>query len=195
MSRLKQAIAAIDAVNAGDPNQVSMDGRPQAKELVYSQRMTQWLFRIEPNPSEVLQLAARAQHIARWEVPRSTYPDGRIGYLQWRTGLYLRHADRTETILRQVGYDQETIDHVRRLLRKQGLKSDPEMQMLEDAVCLVFLQYELADFLPKHPEEKVVEILRKTWKKMSPRGHAAAQTLLSGLSDPVRQLISRALAN
>jgi hypothetical protein len=194
-SRLDQAIAAIDAVNACDPNAVIIDGRNQPKELIYSQRITQWLFCIEPAPSEVLQLAARAQHIRRWEVPRSTYPAGRIGYLQWRTALYLRHADAAEKILRDVGYDSLTIDHVRRLLRKQGLKTDPEMQTLEDVVCLVFLEYELADFLARHPEEKLVEILRKTWKKMSMRGHEAAVQILPSLSEAVRQLVGRALGN
>jgi len=183
--RLRQAISAIDTANSADP---------RGKEMVYSQRMTEWLFRLELNPSEALQLAARAQHIRRWEIARNSYPLGRIGYLQWRTALYAHHARIAGEILQSVGCDPITMDHVERLLRKQGIKTDSDMQILEDVACLVFLEYELADFAGQHPEEKVIDILRKTWRKMSSRGHAAAEAILPSLPNSLAQLIARARA-
>jgi Domain of unknown function (DUF4202) len=194
-NHLEKAISAIDAANSGDPNHVLMEGKSEPKELVYAQRMTSWLFRLEEHPNEVLQLSARAQHICRWEIARTSYPSGRIGYLQWRTSLYGYHADRAGNILQEVGYDSATIEKVQRLLRKQGIKTDPDMQMLEDVICLVFLEYELADFAERHPTDKVIDILRKTWKKMSPRGQAAAGGLLPALPGPIRKLVEIALQN
>ncbi|HEY1684412.1 MAG TPA: DUF4202 domain-containing protein [Tepidisphaeraceae bacterium] len=183
--RLTQALCAIDAANASDPNN---------KELTYSQRMTEGLFRLEKSPSEILQLAARAQHIRRWDIPRNTYPAGRIGYLQWRTALYAHHAQITGEILQTAGYDPSTIQHVQHLLRKQGIKTDPEMQSLEDVICLVFLQYELTPFAQQQPAEKVIEILRKTWKKMSARGHAAALAQVLSLPVEIQSLVQAALS-
>ena len=178
-----KALSAIDTANSADPNRVLVEGKEEAKELAYARRMTAWLFRIEEHPSEILQLAARAQHICRWEIGRKSYPAGRIGYLQWRTALYSYHAQRAGEILRaDVGYESAIIERVQRLLCKQGIKTDADMQMLEDVICLVFLEYELEDFAQQHPAEKVIVILRKTWRKMSPRCHAAAVQLSSSLS-------------
>ena len=190
---LGKAIAAIDAANSTDPNSVQWDGPSMPKELVYGRKMSDWLTKMEPNPSEVLQLAARSQHICRWEIPRSTYPTGRIGYLQWRTALYSHHAQRAGQILREAGYDPDTIQRVGWLLQKQNLKTNPEMQILEDVVCLVFLENELPEFMSRHPEEKLIHILKKTWKKMSPRGHAAAMDLLPRLPQAEQNLIRKAL--
>jgi hypothetical protein len=174
-----KAIRLIDQANSADPTIELNDGHPYPKALLYSRRMTQCLERFEPTANEALCLAARAQHICRWEIPRETYPADRAGYRAWRERLYVYHADKTERILRQVGYDEATIITVRDLLQKQRLKADPRMQTLEDVICLVFLEYYLAEFACQHTDEhdKLVNILSRTWKKMSPRGHAAALQL------------------
>ena len=191
-TRFSAAIEAIDAANAEDPNHVSHEGAPMPAELLYARRMTDWLGRLYPDACEPLRLAARAQHIRRWRVPRDTYPMDRIGYLRWRTDLYAFHAGEAESILRGVGYDDAVVGRVRSLLRKERIKADPEMQALEDVICLVFLEDELADFASRHAEEKLIHILRRTWAKMSPHGHAAALALQLPLA--ARALVEKALA-
>ena len=187
--RFTAAIAKFDAANAQDPTLVA--GVPA--ELLYSRRMTDWLNRLYPDADEVLQLAAHAQHVRRWTIPRSSYPMTRMGYHKWRTSLYSFHADTAAEILRQVGYDDAAIARVRSLLRKEKLNSDPQMQMLEDVACLVFLENYFADFAPRHDEEKVIVILRRTWKKMSEHAHAAALKL--PLPPEARRLVERALVS
>ncbi len=190
--RFKAAIERIDAANCEDPNTEMFRGKPYPKELLYGQRMSEWLMRLEPNASEALQLAARSQHICRWMIPRKSYPTDRVGYLKWRKDLGKFHAEKAGAILREVGYDEGTIQRVQSLLRKEKLKSDPEMQLLEDVICLVFLEHYFADFAQQHDEQKVIDIIRKTWKKMSPRGHAAALNLQ--MPPEARRLVERALA-
>ena len=175
-SRLQSAFARFDAANAEDPNHTLVDGRDVPDELLYAQRMTAWLGRLEPDAPETLRLAVRCQHICRWKIPRDSYPMTRQGYHQWRTRLGVFHAEMAAEILRDVGYDDATIARVQSLVRKEDLK-DPQTQTLEDVACLVFLEFEFADFAKRHDEEKLLRILRKTWRKMSPRGHAAAMTL------------------
>lgn len=191
-SRLDRAFARFDAVNAEDPRTEEVDDRLQPKELVYARRMSETLARFEPDASEPLRLAARAQHIARWRIPRSRFPEGRKGYKQWRTRLMQLHAELATNILREVGYDDATVTRVDRLLRKQGLKRDPEVQTLEDVACLVFLAHYFDAFARDHEDDKLVEILRKTWGKMSERGRRAALEL--DLGDRGAQLVQRALA-
>ncbi len=181
--RLTRAIERFDALNAQDP---------YGRELTYARRMTQWLLKLEPHASQPLQLAARAQHLMRWSIPRDSFPKDRAGYIRWRTTLYDFHADRAAEVLRDVGWDPATIDRVRSLIRKQDLKTDPEAQLLEDVVCLVFLENDFADFAHDKDEPKLLRILRKTWGKMSPRGHAAAMTLPLGPKE--RELIGKAVA-
>lgn len=175
--RFQQAIQKIDQANSSDPNQERSNGKEYPKELLYSQRMSECLLDFEPHASESLQLAARAQHICRWTIPRESYPMDRKGYLQWRTELKRFHAEKSEEILIQSGYDQDTVNHVKSLILKQRLKTDPESQALEDVVCLVFLEYYFRDFAAKHKPEKVVSILQKTWNKMSEKGQQKALTL------------------
>ncbi len=190
--RFAAAVAAIDAANSLDPNAVpGDDGRPVPSELLYGQRMSRWLDTLYPDAPEPLRLAARAQHLRRWEVPRDTYPMDRAGYHRWRTGLYTFHADAAAAILRDVGYDDETVARVRFLIRKERLKADPDTQALEDTICLVFLENYFAGFAPKHEADKVIVILRRTWAKMSPVGHAAALKL--PLSAEAAALVGRAL--
>ena len=181
-TRFTAAIERIDAANAQDPH---------GKELLYGQRMSAWLERMEPNASEALRLAARAQHLRRWAIPRSDYPMDRIGYLTWRTTLYKFHAAQVTELLRDVGYDEPTVARVAQLVRKEQIKSDPEAQTLEDVICLVFLENYFADFASTHEEGKVVEILRKTWKKMSHRGHELAAAL--PMSPAAARLLQTAL--
>ena len=180
--RFDAAIAQFDAANAQDPNQEAVDGRMRPKELVYADRMTAMLARIDPDASEALRLAARCQHIERWKIPRGEYPMTRAGYQQWRTRLRDFHADRARAILRDAGYDDATIGRVRALIRKEALKSDAEAQALEDIVALVFLESYLDDFVATHAgydDAKFVDILRKTARKMSAQGRAAALSRIS----------------
>lgn len=193
---LQEAIRRIDAANADDPNQIEVDGQRIAKEVLYSQRMTEQLHAFVPDPSDALQIAARAQHIQRWSIPRSDYPDGRKGYHRWRTALGAFHADVTGEILRDVGYDDAFVARVQSLLRKENRKRDPEMQQLEDVICLVFLRHYLEDFVRKHnyPEEKLIAIITKTWSKMS---YAAQIAALQKLSFPasLQTVILKAVAS
>jgi len=191
-TRFQQAIARFDAANGEDPNQESWLGVEHPKELLYAQRMTGWLERFAPDASEALRLAVRAQHIRRWALPRSDYPEGKEGYKRWRSTLARFHAQTAGEILAEAGYDDETIRRVQGLIRKEQLKRDPEAQCLEDVVCLVFLENYFADFAQKHDEEKIIDILQKTWKKMSPAGHAAALGLV--LPAEARALVGKALA-
>lgn len=186
--RLHRAFVLIDAANSQDPRH--QDGQPV--ELLYSQRMTEWLARLYPNASEPLRLATRAQHIRRWTIPRSRYPMTRAGYLQWRTELGRFHAQAAGGLLAEAGYDMAIIQRVGALIRKEQLKKDPDAQALEDVICMVFLEYEFADFAPRHEETKLVRILRRTWGKMSGRGQAAALELR--LPPHLRSLIEKALA-
>jgi len=175
--RFRQAIQQFDQANSHDPHKEMYHGKEHAKELLYAQRMTDCLLNFEPQASEVLQLAARAQHICRWTIPRDRYPMDRKGYLLWRSELKRFHAEKTEEILIECGYDQDSIDRVKSLILKQRLKTDPESQTLEDVVCLVFLDYYFGDFSAKHEPQKVVSILKKTWNKMSEKGRQKALTL------------------
>ena len=177
MPRFDDAIRMFDQANAEDPNTEVIDGQPMPKELIYGQRMSARLAVFAPDAPETVRLAARAQHIRRWEAPRDSYPEGRAGYLKWRTDLHKRHAEIAAGIMDDVGYDPETIDRVQTLLRKRGLKTDPDVQLMEDVICLVFLEHYFHDFAQKHDAEKLLPIVQKTWKKMTHRAHEAALAL------------------
>ena len=189
---LKEAYERFDAANSEDPNSIIVDGSEQPKELVFAQRLTDAVEKLSPEVSEPLRLAARCQHICRWKIPRSTQPMGRPGYLKWRAGLKKFHAETSGNILREVGYNEETIERVASLNQKKNLKNDPECQTIEDALCLVFLQYQFDDLIADTDEEKMINILQKTWKKMSEQGHAAA--LKIDYSEQAQELVSKALA-
>lgn len=194
-ARFGRTIAAFDAANREDPHiDYDTDGQPVPKELLYAQRMSAILADFSPDASEALQLAARCQHIQRWTIPRKSYPIDRKGYLQWRTQLKLFHAEKAAAIMQAEGYDAETIERVKFLLNKKKLKSDEETQILEDVICLVFLKYYFADFTQQHdyPKEKLVDIVAKTWKKMSDKGHEAALKL--PFSEMEKEVIEQALA-
>lgn len=194
-SRLQEAIARFDAANAEDPNQEAFEGREYPKELLYAERMTAWLDKFEPNASEALQLAARAQHIRRWAIPRSDYPMNRKGYNDWRTTLAKFHGDTAAAIMKEVGYDDAMCEKVKALLLKDRIKlEDPDGQTLEDVVCLVFLAYYFIPFAPHYSEPKLVGIVQKTWKKMSERGHKAALELAPALPAELLAVVQKAIA-
>lgn len=188
--QLKNAFAAFDAYNAQDPNQETYAGISHPKELLYAQRMTDRLAAYAPEVPEYLQLAARGQHIGRWEIPRKSYPMDRKGYLKWRNELKFHHAKIAEGILKDCGYDANTIEIVKFLLLKRELQQNPDTQLLEDVICLVFIEYYLEDFAAQHEEEKVIDIIRKTMKKMTPR--AIQYTAELPMSERVKELIGEA---
>jgi hypothetical protein len=190
---LTQAYAAIDDANLKDPNTVIVDGRAVAAEWVYGQRMTDCLSQFDPTASTALCIAVRAQHIERWVIARSEYPQDRAGYHRWRTALGRHHAQRTQELLIGLHADPQLIDTVGRLLRKENLKSNSETQTLEDVACLVFLQYYLEPFSQKHETTKLIAIIQKTWRKMSEKGQQAA--LQVSLPTALSQLIQRALTD
>jgi Domain of unknown function (DUF4202) len=185
--RLQRALSAIDAANARDPTLEA--GKPA--ELVYGQRMSAALAAFAPDASEALQIAVRGQHLERWLTPRRDYPDGRAGYIAWRNAAKRRHAERVGEIMGSCGYDEGRIARVGALVRKEQLRSDAEAQTLEDVACLVFLRHYALGFAAKHPVEKVLDILVKTQRKMSPRGRAAAPGF--GLPAPVLALYEQGL--
>lgn len=177
IERFNRAIEAFDNANAQDPNQEAYDGEVYPKELLYGKRMTEYLHLFKPDASEALQVAARSQHIRRWEIPRNAFPEGRAGYLQWREKLKHYHASTVEKIMEESGYPEEDIKRVKQLLLKRGLKTDPEVQTLEDVVCIVFLKYYFEDFAKDYAPEKIKDILEKTLRKMSEAGIDFAKSL------------------
>lgn len=190
MSNLKQAFDSFDAYNAKDPNQEKHEGKEIPKELLYAQRMSAWLDRYSPNAAEHVQLAARCQHIGRWEIPRKNYPMDRKGYLQWRNQLKFHHAEIAEKILNECGYSQDIIESVKFLLLKKELQKNPETKLLEDVICLVFIEFYLEAFANQYEEEKVVDIIKKTLKKMSPRAISIAVEI--PVAPRVKELIGKA---
>lgn len=192
-----RTIALIDAANDEDPNKVEADGKTWPKERLYSERMSEMLQRFAPDTDEPMQIAIRAQHIQRWKSARGDYAEGRQGYLQWRTGLYKFHADTTGELMEQAGYDAETIERVKKAVAKKALKVNKDSQLLEDIADLVFIEHYMLEFAQKHPEyseEKWIEVVQKTWKKMS---EPAQQFALAGkitLPEPLIPLIQKAVA-
>lgn len=191
--RFRAAIAAIDAVNAEDPSREDAGRGPEPAALLYGRRMTGWLLRLAPDASEALRLAARAQHIGRFRIPRADYPEGRDGYLRWRRALAAYHAETAGRLLAGAGYDEGTIARVGDILQKKGLKRDAEVQALEDAACLVFLEHQFSEFSRRHADEKVVGIVAKTLVKMSREGRAEAVKLARTLPADRRELVERAM--
>ena len=191
--RFDRAIAAIDAANADDPNTIVVKGKKRPKELAHAEMVSKWVRRLRPGASDELRLAARAHHLRRWVTPRSSFPPGRSAYLRWRKQLHDQHASDVGEILAGVGYDAPVIERVQQLVRKQGnLAKDPDMQALEDALCLVFIETQLHDLAVRTEEDKTITIIQKTAKKMSNQALDLAVEL--DLSDEDRALLGRALS-
>ena len=191
---VRAAIAAIDAANADDPNTIEVRGEVRPKELAHADADDRVGRALDPNADDAQLLAARAHHLRRWTVPRSSYPEGRAGYLRWRTALQEAARGRGRGILRDVGYDDATIDRVQRIIRKEGLGTDPAVQTHEDALCLVFLETQLAATVDDLGDDKMLDVIRKTAEKMSDRGPAPGRATCRCEHDD-RALIGRALAD
>jgi hypothetical protein len=189
--KFEKAITTFDAYNLNDPHQEEFEGKMVSKELLYAQRMSQRLDDFYPAAPEYLKLAAHCQHIGRWEIPRESYPMDKKGYLQWRNVLKTHHARLAEQILQSCRYDEEIIEKVKFLLVKKELYTNSDTQVLEDVICLVFIEYYLEEFAEKHEPQKVVDILRKTLKKMSPRAIEEAAKI--PVSERIKVLLHQAL--
>lgn len=194
MSRFDDAIATIDAVNAHDPFTIEIDGVVRPKEQAHAELMTEWVLRLDPDASEPQLIAARAHHLRRWSLPRDSYPEGRAGYLRWRTALKKQHAEEVGVILAGAGYDGDEIAQVQQIIRKEGLgqPGHEALQVHEDALCLVFLQTQLAATVDQLGDEHMLDVIRKTAAKMSSAGLACVGGLAMREHD--RDLIGRALA-
>jgi hypothetical protein len=190
--RFEAASARFEAAHREDPRSVEVDGGHVPWSMHYHGRLLHWLLQLDETASVPLRLAAACQHIRRWEVPRGHYDEGRRGYRSWRSNLAQMHAEIARGVLEAVGYDQKTIDRVEALLRKVGLGRDLEVQLFEDAICMVFFENEFVDLASKHGDEKMVDILRRTWAKMSPAGHEQARALASELPERERGLMETA---
>jgi hypothetical protein len=191
-TKFETAIAIIDKKNADDTDTYQVLDLAYPKELLYSQRMTRRLVAFNPSASDALKIAARAQHICRWKIPRNAYPMDRVGYLKWRQKLKKMHAEITGEILQEVGFETQFIKRVQKIILKKSIKKNEESQTLEDTICLVFLEFYFVAFAAKHTDEKVIDILKKTWVKMSEKGHAAA--LLIPFSEASLALVKQAIS-
>jgi nucleotide-binding universal stress UspA family protein len=192
-ARFLSVLAELDKAHHEDPERVEVDDQTLPWAVHYHARLAHWVAVLAPSASEPLRLAAQCQHIRRWKIPRGDYPAGPLGYKKWRSTLALFHADEAEAILAAAGYEALVIERVRALLVKKGLKTDPEVQLFEDAICLTFLENQLAAFSRRHDEDKLVGILHKTWLKMSPAGRAVASELAAALPEGLRAIVSRAV--
>lgn len=186
------AIALIDEAHAQDPTITTVNNKPIPYELHYAQQMSHYLSLRAPSASPILKVAIRAQHFRRWEIPRSSYPMTKPGYLSWRAYLKKRQAELAAAVCLECKFTKEEAEEVARLIRKEDLKKNEETQILEDVACLVFLSDHFEAFEKEHNEEKIVGILRKTWGKMSEEGHELA--LQIPMSDSSKALVEKALA-
>jgi hypothetical protein len=191
MTKMEQAFHLFDAYNQQDPSEVLWNGQHYPSEYFYAIKLYDWVKKLEPDASEPLLLASRCQHIGRWEIARKTYPEGRVGYLTWRNDLSKFHAKKATEILQSVEYEKDTIDRVNEIVLKKRLKTDSEVQTMENALCLVFLEFQYDDLIQKQPAEKMIDILQKTWAKMSSAGRQAASSLT--FSTTGKLLLNKAL--
>jgi len=191
-SRFEAAIHRFDAANSLDPNLEIVEGIARPRELVYAERLRHWVLKLCPDASEELRLAARCQHICRWMIARSSYPMTRPGYLKWREDLKKFHAEKAGDILRVVGYPAETVAKVQALNLKKNFPQDPDSRVLEDALCLVFLEFQFAELAAKTTDDKMINALQKAWKKMTPAARELAMKLSFGSQE--KSLLERALA-
>jgi hypothetical protein len=189
--RFESALRRFDGENSCDPNHEAVDGIRHPRELLYAQRLVNWVLQLCPGASEELRLAARCQHICRWEIPRQSYPMTRAGYLQWRATLKKFHAQKAGDILREAGYPEDVIRRVQDLNLKKHFPDDPETRVLEDALCLVFLEFQFADLAAKTAADKTINALQKSWQKMT--GAARAEALKLNYGEREKTLLERAL--
>lgn len=191
MTKMEQAFRLFDTYNQQDPSRITWDGDQYPSEYFYAIQLHEWVNKLNQDASEPLLLASRCQHIGRWEIDRKTYPDGRVGYLTWKNDLAHFHARKATEILQSIGYDADITARVNEIVLKKRLKTDSEVQTMEDALCLVFLSFQYDDLIKKHTEEKMIGILQKTWAKMSEAGRQVALSLT--YSDAGKMLLNKAL--
>jgi hypothetical protein len=191
MDKLHKAFALFDAYNKQDPTTHTWDGKTYPSEYFYAIELYNWVLKLEPEANEAVLLASRSQHIGRWTVPRESYPAGKAGYLNWRSDLAKFHAAKASELMLEAGYDNDFIENVQKIILKQKIKLNPDAQLIEDALCLVFLQFQFDAFIAKHDDDKLIRIIKKTWNKMSQAGHDAALKLR--FSDKAKDLIGKAL--
>lgn len=177
MNKLDTAFKLFDEYNKQDPHIINYEGVDYPAEYFYALQLYNWVKKLDPNASEALLLASRAQHIGRWKIPRETYPSGKAGYYKWRIELAKFHTEVAAQLMQQAGYNEETIKKVQHIILKEHLREDEEVQVMENALCLVFLEFQYAGFIAKHDDESVIRILRKTWNKMTEAGRVAALSL------------------
>lgn len=191
MTKLEEAFILFDEYNKQAPEHIIWNGDDYPSEYFYALKLYEWVKKLDENAGECLLLASRSQHIGRWEIARNTYPEGRVGYLKWRSDLSKFHAQKAAEILQSVGYEEVDIERVKQIIQKQKLKADEEVQTMENALCLVFLEFQYDDLVAKLSEEKMIDVLRKTWNKMSGPGRNAALALQ--YSDEGMLLLNKAL--
>ena len=191
-NRFEAAVGRFDEENARDPNTEAAEGRTWPRELLYARRLTSWVRRLCPDASEELQLAARCQHLCRWMIPRSSYEMTKAGYLRWRNDLKKFHARKAAEILRAAGYPEESILRVSDLNLKKNFPNDPDSRVLEDALCLVFLEHQLAPLASRTTDDQMINALQKSWRKMTPAAREHALRLPFGPHE--KPLVERALA-
>lgn len=191
MSKLEKAFQLFDSYNKQDPHTLLWDEREYAAEYFYALQLHNWVRKLDPEASEALLLASRCQHLGRWKIPRAQYPSGKAGYLRWRSDLAKFHASEAKKLLIEVGYSEHEIEEVQHIILKQNLKADKEVQTMENALCLVFLEFQFEDFIQKHDDDKLVRIVQKSWKKMSEPGRTAALSLT--YSPKAKLLLNKAL--
>ena len=194
LSCFKRAISQFDAVHREDPETAVWQGSEIPRAWLYHERLIHWVEHLDQNASVPLRLAARCQHLRRWVIPRKDYPEGLTGYRRWRSALTDFHVQEASSILREIGYDDATIGRVGDFLTKKNLKRDAEVQLFEDAICLVFFEMELTDFAGKHDRDRLIRILRKVAMKMSQNGREVAQQLTQQLPNEVRDLVDKAIS-
>jgi hypothetical protein len=193
--RIEATIAAFDALNATDPTRLELGATGTPRELARALRLSAWVATLAPDASPALRLAARCQHLMRWKIPRTSFPEGRAGYHQWRRHAAAFHAEQAARVMTAEGWDAATIQAVQRIVQKQGLGTNPDVQTMEDALCLAFIESDLEPFARGKSEEQLLGIVRSTWRKMSCAARSLAPPLLAPLSPTVRSLVERAIAS
>ena len=177
MNKLEKAFKLFDDYNKQDPHTLVWQSKEYPAEYFYALQLYNWVTKLDPGASEALLLASRCQHLGRWKTPRAMYPSGKAGYLRWRSDLAKFHASEAENLLQEAGYGQQEIQDVQHIILKENLKADQDVQTMENALCLVFLEFQLEDFIKRHDDEKLIRIIQKSWKKMSEPGRVAARSL------------------
>jgi len=191
MNKLEKAFELFDAFNKQDPGTITWEGVIYPAEYFYAVQLYNWVLKLAPAASEMVLLASRSQHIGRWKVPRNSYPEGKSAYLRWRTDLAKYHAETAGQLMLQAGYNLKEVKYIQQIIRKEQLRTNPEVQVIENALCLVFLQFQYEDFIVKHDDKKVITIIKKSWTKMTEPGRNAALTL--HFSEKGKALILEAL--